>query len=96
MKREPTEWENAFVTHTSHRELISRIYKELKNLYPKNTNNQINKWAKEMNRYFTEEDVQAINRYMKKCSTSLIIREMQIKITLRFHLTPIEWRLSRT
>ena len=66
VKREPTEWENIFATHTSDRALISRIYKELKKLYTKNTNNPINKWANEMNRHFTEEDVQAINRYMKK------------------------------
>ena len=66
VKREPTEWENIFATHTSDRSLISRIFKELKKLYTKNTNNPINKWAKEMNRHFTEEDLQAINRYMKK------------------------------
>ena len=88
-------WETIFATHTSDRALISRIYKELKKLYTKNTNNPINKWAKEMNRHFTEEDVQAINIYMKKSSPSLIIREMEIKTTLRFHLTPIKMRLSR-
>uniref|UniRef100_A0A8D2DI71 Reverse transcriptase n=1 Tax=Sciurus vulgaris TaxID=55149 RepID=A0A8D2DI71_SCIVU len=60
VKREPTEWENIFATHTSDRALISRIHKELKKLYTKNTNNPINKWAKKMNRHFTEEDVQAI------------------------------------
>ena len=63
-KREPTEWENIFATHTSDRALISRIYKELKKLYTKNTNNSINKWAKDMNRHFTEEDLQAINKHM--------------------------------
>ena len=88
VKRELTEWENIFATHTSDRALISRIYKELKKLYTKNTNNPINKWAKDMNRRFTE-DLEAINEHMKKCSTSLVIREMQIKTTLRFHLNPI-------
>ena len=62
MKTGSTEWEKIFANHTSDRALISRIYKELKKLY-KNTNNPINKWAKEMNRHFTE-DVQAINSYM--------------------------------
>ena len=57
-------------------------------LYTKNTKNSINKWAKELGRYFTEEDIYAINKYMKKCSPSLVIREMQIKTTLKFHLTP--------
>ena len=72
-KREPTEWEKIFAT--SDGALVSRIHRELKKVYTKNTNNLINKWAKDMSRQFTE-DLQAINRYMKKCSPCLVIREM--------------------
>ena len=60
VKREPTEWEKTFATHTSDRALISRIYKEDRKLYPKNTYNPINTWIKEMSRHFTE-DLQAVN-----------------------------------
>ena len=95
VKRGPSEWEKIFAPPTSDRALISRIYKELKNLYTKNTNNPINKWPKDMNGYFTEEDLQAIKKHMKKCSPSLVIREMQIKTTLRFHLTPIRMTIIK-
>ena len=79
MKREPTEWEKIFSTHTSDRALVSNVYKELKKLYTKNTKNPINKWAKEMVRHFTKEDIQVINKYMKKFSSFLVIREAQLK-----------------
>jgi hypothetical protein len=87
LKRPLTEWEKIFASYASDKGLITRIYRELKKLNSPQITESVNKWATEVNRTFSKEEIQMIKRHMKNCSPSLAIKEMQIKTTLRFHFT---------
>jgi hypothetical protein len=81
LKRQPTEKEKIFASYSSDKRLISRIYRECKKVSPQRINVPMKKWAHELNREFSKEEVQMASKFMKKCSTSLVIKETLIKTT---------------
>ena len=95
VKRQPSQWEKIIANETTDKGLISKIYKQLIQLNTRKTNNPIKKWKKYLKRHFSKEDQQMANKHMIRCLTLLIVREMQIKTTMRYHITPVRMAIIK-
>ena len=96
VKRQPSEWEKIIANEATDKGLISEIYKQLLQINSRKINDPVKKWAKELNRHFSKEDVQMANKHMKRCSTSLIIRKMPIKTIIKTITRQSGWLLSKS